>query len=291
MNLGPLFPKRSVKGSAELPVDPAGDEPGPHSVEGERGIASVSQSRSLQSRVSNLMAMGLMGVLGLGLLSWYYAQTYSHRQKAQDEARASTQSKAQGDMPLPALGRVDPPEFVRTAGDSGVADRFLGGRPTLPQDGAIRTTAYVQTQPTEPMGGPMVRPADRRLDGPVFSSPESNPGRSGAAPSVTPTVGGGMTDVGAFGQSDAGAGPGSSSGSVAALLRPTVSPAVRARVLPTQQLLLPKGAFIDCTLETAIDSSLPGLTTCVTATDTFGCWVAHWIAIHRLIGYAMSHRA
>jgi type IV secretion system protein VirB10 len=35
-------------------------------------------------------------------------------------------------------------------------------------------------------------------------------------------------------------------------------------------LLLPKGAFIDCTLETAIDSSLPGLTTCVTATDTFG---------------------
>jgi type IV secretion system protein VirB10 len=35
-------------------------------------------------------------------------------------------------------------------------------------------------------------------------------------------------------------------------------------------LLLPKGAFIDCTLETAIDSTLPGMTTCVTATDTFG---------------------
>jgi type IV secretion system protein VirB10 len=34
--------------------------------------------------------------------------------------------------------------------------------------------------------------------------------------------------------------------------------------------LLAKGAFIDCTLETAIDSSLPGMTTCITATDTFG---------------------
>jgi type IV secretion system protein VirB10 len=34
-------------------------------------------------------------------------------------------------------------------------------------------------------------------------------------------------------------------------------------------LLLAKGAFIDCTLETAIDSSLPGMTTCITATDTF----------------------
>jgi len=45
---------------------------------------------------------------------------------------------------------------------------------------------------------------------------------------------------------------------------------MRARVLPAQRLLLPKGAFIDCTLETAIDSSLPGMTTCVTASDTFG---------------------
>jgi type IV secretion system protein VirB10 len=44
----------------------------------------------------------------------------------------------------------------------------------------------------------------------------------------------------------------------------------RAQVLPTQRLLLPKGAFIDCTLETAIDSTLPGMTTCITATDTFG---------------------
>jgi len=40
-------------------------------------------------------------------------------------------------------------------------------------------------------------------------------------------------------------------------------------VLPTQRLLLPKGAFLDCTLETAIDSTLPGMTTCVLATDTF----------------------
>ena len=35
-------------------------------------------------------------------------------------------------------------------------------------------------------------------------------------------------------------------------------------------LLLPKGAFLDCTLETAIDSTLPGMTTCVMATDAFG---------------------
>ncbi len=53
------------------------------------------------------------------------------------------------------------------------------------------------------------------------------------------------------------------------MLRTEVTPAVAAGVLPTQRLLLPKGAFIDCSLETAIDSSLPGLSTCVTALDTF----------------------
>ena len=63
--------------------------------------------------------------------------------------------------------------------------------------------------------------------------------------------------------------PASVDSRMATMLRPTATPAVRARVLPTQSLLLPKGAFIDCTLETAIDSTLPGMTTCITATDTF----------------------
>jgi len=61
-----------------------------------------------------------------------------------------------------------------------------------------------------------------------------------------------------------------SSGELGPLLKPGGVTAVRAQTLPTRRLLLPKGSFIDCTLETAIDSTLPGLTTCVTATDAFG---------------------
>jgi type IV secretion system protein VirB10 len=59
-------------------------------------------------------------------------------------------------------------------------------------------------------------------------------------------------------------------GGLQALLTADITPAVSAQVLPTQRFLIPKGAFIDCTLETAIDSTLPGMTTCITATDTFG---------------------
>lgn len=41
-------------------------------------------------------------------------------------------------------------------------------------------------------------------------------------------------------------------------------------VLRHRRFLLPKGSFLDCTLETAIDSSLPGMTTCMLAEDAYG---------------------
>ena len=56
---------------------------------------------------------------------------------------------------------------------------------------------------------------------------------------------------------------------LAGQLQPTRTAAVAAGVMPDRRFLLPKGAFIDCTLETAIDSSLPGMTTCIVATDVW----------------------
>jgi type IV secretion system protein VirB10 len=53
-------------------------------------------------------------------------------------------------------------------------------------------------------------------------------------------------------------------------LHATETAAVQAQRLPTQRWLLPKGAFLDCTLETALDSTLPGMATCITASDVFG---------------------
>jgi type IV secretory pathway VirB10-like protein len=76
------------------------------------------------------------------------------------------------------------------------------------------------------------------------------------------------TELGAFAASRTHGGD-EGGDALSGLLRPTIAPAVAASVLPTRRFLLAKGAFIDCTLETAIDSTLPGMTTCVTATDTF----------------------
>ena len=53
-------------------------------------------------------------------------------------------------------------------------------------------------------------------------------------------------------------------------MTPSVAAATRAQVLATRRFIIPKGNFLDCTLETAINSELPGMTTCVTAFDIFG---------------------
>jgi type IV secretion system protein VirB10 len=233
---------------------------GPDTVAGERSIASVNAARSLQSRVSNFLAFGLMSTLGVGLLGWYYVHTFSHQTEVKRAAQAASRNQAGGEMALPSLGRIDPP--------APAAAQVLGPPPAMPST----TLPPVAEAPTTPgtAPGPPPQPAakpawmiamERRLAGPVSEGPQvqmpssSTPATAPEAASLPP------------GAATAAA---TTPSALTNLLRPSATPATRAEVLPAQRLLLPKGAFIDCTLETAIDSTLPGMTTCVTATDTFG---------------------
>ena len=245
---------------------------------GGRGIASVNRSSSLQSRLSNMLAVGLMVTLGFGLLTWYYARTFSQQSRARQVSAGATRAQAQTEMTLPALGRVDPSGASPSEARSSVAGQLMGPAPALPdsQNPAFRSTgyggspAYLASNPNSDLSGApaTAQPSDRRLEGPVYAEAMDI---SRASPSKIAAASGamGIPDVSGAGQGERA--PGSESDRLAGdLLRPSATPAVQARILPTEQMLLPKGAFIDCTLETAIDSSLPGLTTCITATDTFG---------------------
>src|SRR5438552_17251964 len=72
-------------------------------VRGERGTPSVSTERSLQSRVSSIMACGLMIILGAAMLTWYYSGAISRQSREQRNAQAAVSHRAQGEMSLPAL--------------------------------------------------------------------------------------------------------------------------------------------------------------------------------------------
>jgi len=224
-------------------------EQGQDAVRGERGITAVKHAASMQSRISSVLAVGLMSTLGLGLLAWYYANAMTRQSRAQQAAQALSTNRAQGEMPLPSLGRIDPPVPSPAIDAVHLPPPDLSALREIPLQTSASTGAYAAPAPktAEQLA------LERQLSGVVYSQQNVLPSGATGVSITTPASASGSQD-----------------GELGTLLRPSVSASVRAQVLPTQRLLLPKGAFIDCTLETAIDSTLPGMTTCIMATDAFG---------------------
>jgi type IV secretion system protein VirB10 len=253
--------------------DEARDAPETGQVVGDRGALSRFRVGSLQTRVTNMLALGLICIWVLGMLGWYYVHNFQTQSRAKQAARSAPLAQAQGDMPLPSLGRITSPASTPPESPERT-NPLLGPPPEPPPPDLGQVSSNEPGRPSNSLGTQV--PASpkravkwhgganaRRLSGPAFStrsesqmSSSSTDGTSSPANNLTETG----TPGAAIPQSDAG---------LPSLLRPSVTETVRASVLPTKRLLLPKGAFIDCTLETAIDSTLPGMATCVTATDTF----------------------
>ena len=260
----------------------------------ERGIPSVNRIRSVQSRVTAMLGVGLVSLTALGLLGWYYHRALSHPAHIDSRLHETSPARAQTDAPLPPLGPIHPPREVtaetRASPPPGPVQTLLGPPPPLPSATLIPPNGGAGAYGLQPGGAAAATRGstshksrresdlDRRLSGAVASNANASSvaggtgsdRRAAAAAPLAPTVGNvgdGAVDVGSSDPAGAKAAP---AGELQGLLTAGTTPAVSAEVLPTQRFLIPKGAFIDCTLETAIDSTLPGMTTCITATDTFG---------------------
>ena len=61
----------------------------------------------------------------------------------------------------------------------------------------------------------------------------------------------------------------SSGGKLGGLLSSVSTPPTNAVMMPDRNLLLPKGTFIDCVLETKLDTTVPGMTSCVIPRDVY----------------------
>jgi type IV secretion system protein VirB10 len=244
------------------PGEPQTAAPG---VQGERGAPVIARALSLQSRIHNLLAMSLMLAVGIAFLAWYYSHVAMRPARARQGAQAELASRAQTEMALPPLGPIPPqPGLMPTSTEGPLA----APSPPLPEP------ASAQVLSASPVTGAANRPSvlERRLSGAAFAGTSLS--TAAPEPSMV-TNGGGEQDrvpsppaPGVAPRAPAAAA--STSDAPPWALKTEIVAAAQARLLPTQRLMLPKGAFIDCTLETAIDSTLPGVTTCVTATDTFG---------------------
>jgi type IV secretion system protein VirB10 len=224
---------------------------------GERHIPSVNRIRSLQSRVSTLLAIVVMCALGAGLLGWYYTHAFERERGS----ATSTKQRAQGEPFLPELGAIPRKESAESPPDP--VARLLGPTPELATAPDHSRAQHSARRPVANDSARPKRPA-RPLTGPVLARVSRTGGSmpSGASPGGPLSMQEAVSDIGA----DRGGEP---SNSLAGLLQENRRSAGLAALLPTLRYLLAEGTTIDCSLETAIDSSLPGLVRCITATDVW----------------------
>jgi len=234
-------------------------------VQGERAIPSVNRERSIQSRVSGGLALATMVLLGAGFLFWYYNTQYGKTRDAEEAARKAAAARAGGEMKVPPLGRIDPPKPPEPPTTA------AGSTPPPPPPAAATPGAPPQKTPEQlalerQLGTPVLRKGQSLTGGGMpYGTPDAMAG--GGAPGQP-----GIPNVAQLIDAMQGTAPtgAQSASTLAANLKPTPTPAVMAQKLPTRRMLLPKGAFIDCTLETAIDSTYEGMTTCIGASDIYG---------------------
>lgn len=248
-------------------------------VEGERDLPSINTERSLRARLNNLFAIGTMLLVGGGFLTWYYAATLTRQSEGVQQVELARAEKAAAEMKLPPLKGFEPAAASATnraeshAEVTAIAATALGPPPPLPDGTAQGTSPPVALTSArtiesgemlvQPSASPPPSPAELELARKLSSSvlyrakEQEAPVLANAIAEAAPREESTTTTTGyARGLGN--------------YLTPTANPAVAAQLLSSRPFVLPKGNFIDCTLETAVDSQLPGLVTCVTAFDIFG---------------------
>jgi type IV secretion system protein VirB10 len=203
-------------------------------------------------------------LVGGGFLYFYYSNLSHKQADAKAKVVQERTAKGTGEMKLPPLGNVEGPQAAATdftvppdRGPTALGD-VLGPAPPL---GATVAPPGAATAAVD--GGPPAKSAaqlalERQLaPSSVFLRSSETAGATGGSTGVQPV-------------SDNPGPLGNDRGRLASYLSPSVATATRAQVLATRRFIIPKGNFLDCTLETAINSELPGMTTCITAFDIFG---------------------
>jgi type IV secretion system protein VirB10 len=256
--------KKLAPGGAEEIRDalPTEDVPLP-----TRDRAAVASAASLQSRLQRMVGLVVLGGVGGLLVAWQLVHQAGHSATPHSPSADARRQSAESEAPLPPLVTAarSPdavPPGLESAHPVGTSDShyrigsILGDVSLAPHEDGLPTMPSAALPPgisPAPKSAQQVR-EERFLAGTVLTRPASitvEPGR--------PAVVDSQQELPTAAASSGGPHP------LHALLSAEAPLAATATVLPTQRLLLPKGNSIDCTLETAIESTLPGLATCLTA--------------------------
>jgi type IV secretion system protein VirB10 len=228
-------------------------------------LPSVNRRRG-NSKLVNYIGLVVIIVVGIGMIV------------AVNGKKAPPKAKGQADPDrvantLPPLAMAAPamPPLPPSAGAPAVAafpavpalnsatvtpPQGQGGTGPIPLQSGSRPASGAQgRQPGQPAdwtdrkrdGSLIVGDKDSNIGGPVAPAPVPVAGSLG---SLSMDGGGARTDL-------------------AAKLEPTPLRGTSASLLPDRNFLITKGRLLDCAIETALDSTLPGMTTCRLTRDVY----------------------
>ena len=196
--------------------------------DGRSAVAGTGTGRQSMTMGTKLALLTLVGLLALGFI-WFNAQ-YSHRSRKDQEAQqAAYTGGGEQYTPPPAAAATKPA--------------------ALPMPTPTATPTLLPATPTN-----QVNPATAPIlafSGQVAPPPESAP--AVPAPITTPTQSSGAI--------------GGDNSPLAQRLKATPLEGEKAAVIANPNMTITEGTMIPCTLQTAINSELPGLVVCVVPID------------------------
>lgn len=216
-------------------------------LDGERGITSVASSTGKTGNVEFSKKVGIAaGIVFLGLLAWL--QWPAAEEQAAEDVTESTRRIRPGGPFQPADISEPQPEDVATDGAPVNVEQPVGP--------VERIRREQEQQGAEPTEAELLFESSKRAPLMAFEgSARTNP-----AANAERAPGGGL-----FGSPESGAGQGTPG--LAEDLQTTRISGSMAAVLDNPHLTITQGTIIPCALDTAMDSSQPGMVRC-TVTDT-----------------------
>lgn len=226
------------------------------------GLPSVNRKKGNNHIIT---ALGFLFVIGAAV-ALYSVSTGEKKPKTKKEKEVVVSSV------LPPLVIPPPPPPIVTveptaqrAGSTPTPDGHTPSAIALRQQGAGGYAGGGQGRGAGNTKAPLDW-TDRKMGGGLLLTKASGTPVAGGTPGA-PNAG--NEPVAPLRPFDPPTAPGGSTSELAKQLETTPLKGVVASVLPNRNFLITKGTAIDCALETAIDSSLPGIVTCRVTRDVY----------------------
>lgn len=222
------------------------------------GIPSVAAKRKSSPKpiwiYAAVLVVCLISFVGYGLF-----------QKFQEPSNApqpeNTRSVAGHTLVLPPISEISPKEpapppevIVQKEPEKEVTVKEAPAAPIFSNPPAIPQNQSATVIATQEKKEPTL--AEKRNMAPMMGEPNS----------IAKDVGEGKGLAQTLREEGYGSGGG---GKLGGLLSSVSTPATKASMMPDRNLLLAKGTFIDCILETKLDTTVPGMTSCIIPQDIY----------------------